>query len=218
MHPIRTLTVVASLSAAPLCAASPVIINPDLTGPVGIGVVPPGWSLWTGSPDTCDAGGPFNNTPTPWVLSPNGGTFVRAGGTSTVGGEGFAQVVTGFTPGALYTLTFFQTNLGFEHPTNGSWNGTDGYWDLMLDGSHAGSSAVLTKPTLNTDPIAWSIGLINFVAPAASFEMALWSRSADPSGLAAYMGIDGFDVRLVPAPSGLAAFAFAGIALSRRRR
>lgn len=192
------------------------IINGDLTGPVGTALAPPGWFMWQGSPDTCDDAGPFNYTPTPWTLSPNGGTFVRAGGSTPTGSEALAQNVTGFTAGLTYTLGFHLTNLGFQHPTSGIWSGQDGYWDLYVDGTLAGSSIVLSKQTNPADPIVWFTDSIDFIAPAAAFEIALVSRTTSAGGLAAYMGIDG--VTVIPTPGAGVLALIGGLAAARRRR
>jgi len=194
------------------------ITNGDLTGPVGAGLVPPGWFPWQKTPDTCDASGPFNYTGTPWAASPNGHTFVRAGGSDFANSEAIGQNVTGFTAGATYDLEFFQTNLGFQHPVSGAWNGENGYWELYVDGVLAGSSTVLSKPATPSDSIVWSADAITFVAPAPSFEIALVSRTVTPGGLAAYMGIDGVDVELIPAPGAAGLLAGAGLLGLRRRR
>ena len=217
---MRRVLTIAALSGvlAPAAVAVPVILNGDLTGPIATGNAPPDWFNWQKTPDTCDALGPFNNTPNPWALSPNGGTFVRAGGSDFPGqSEAIAQNVTGFTPGIAYELSFYQANLGFEHPTSGDWNGTDGFWQVLVDGVLVGSSATLTKPAANVDPIAWVLDSVTFIAPAANFELALVSYSASPSGLAAYMGIDGVGVHEVPAPGAALVLAMGGV-MARRRR
>jgi hypothetical protein len=216
MH--RTLIVPGclALSLAPCALAVPVIANGDLTGPVAISDVPPGWFTWQQTPDTADALGPFNNTPTPWTASPNGGTFVRAGGVSYAGGsEAIGQHVAGFTPGVSYTIDFYQTNLGFKNTSLGTWIGSDGFWELMIDGVLAGASSPLTKPAAEADPIVWFADSITFVAPAASLEIALVSRSGEV--LAAYMGIDGVTIREVPTPGVLCVLGV-GLAGVRRRR
>lgn len=207
------------VSLASTAMAVPTILNPDLTGASIAGTAPPDWYNWQKTPDTANATGPFNNTPTPWTLSPNGGTFVRTGGTYDFAqSEAFAQTVTGFTPGATYSVEFFYTNLGFEHPTSGEWIGTDGYYDVLVDGTFAGATAALSKPATNLDAISWSPGAVTFVAPAASFDLIFAGRSADPSGLAAYMGIDGISVHEVPAPATGGVFLAMGLASTRRRR
>lgn len=194
------------------------IVNGDMTGPVGISLVPPGWFVWQGTPDTCDASGPFNNTPTPWTLSPNGGTFVRsAGGPSTSpGSEAIGQNVTGFTPGLNYTITFHLTNLGFQHPTSGIWSGEDGYWDFYINGAPVGTSIILSKQTDPADPIVWFNDSIDFIAPTADFEIAFIARSSSAAPLAAYMGIDG--VTVIPAPGAPMLAFMCGVAATRRRR
>ncbi|MEM8835811.1 MAG: hypothetical protein AAGD00_08325 [Planctomycetota bacterium] len=211
---LATLTTLA-LTSSTLAQS---IANGDLTGPVVAGNAPPSWFNWQKTPDTCDASGPFNNTTTPWTLSPNGGTFVRAGGSDFANSEGFAQNVSGFTIGDTYQLDFHLTNLGFQNLASGAWNGQDGYWQLVANGAVVGDSITLSKQSLPTDPIVWFTDSISFVATASAIELALVSRSLDPTGPASYMGIDGIRVSRVPAPGALAIAAMSGLAIARRRR
>ena len=192
------------------------ILNPDLTGPVASSTAPTDWYAWTDTADTCDDAGPFNYTGNPWVLSPNGGTFVRGGANDFGVNEGIAQVVTGFVPGQIYTLEFYTTNLGFENPSTG-WTGGEGFWRFFVDGTAFGDSVTLTKPVLADDDISWTFGTLDFVAPAASFELAFQSRLAG-GGTATYLGIDGVNVRPVPAPASLVLVALAGVGAAKRRR
>ncbi|MCA9274077.1 MAG: PEP-CTERM sorting domain-containing protein [Phycisphaerales bacterium] len=213
----NTLTVCAAIAAGMTTTANAqTIINPDLTGPVASSTAPTDWYAWTDTADTCDASGPFNYTGNPWVLSPNGGTFVRGGANDFGVNEGIAQVVTGFVPGQIYTLEFYTTNLGFQNPSTG-WGGADGFWRFFADSSVIGDTVTLSRQALGTDDISWTFGTLDFVAPAASFELAVQSRWAG-SGTAAYMGIDGINVRLVPAPGSFGLLALAGVGAMRRRR
>ncbi len=211
---------VSALAGVFVCAsAHAVILNPGLNGPVATGAAPPDWFEWQKTPDTCDASGPFNNTPNPWALSPDGGTFVRAGGSDFANAEAIGQDVTGFTGGTSYQIDAYITNLGHEHPTSGDWLGQDGYWELYVNGSLASTSVTLSKPAANTDSIVWSSQSFTFVAPSSDFEIAFVSRSS-AGLLAAYMGIDGLHLSEIPTPGsaiGLAAFAVAGAARRRRR-
>ncbi|MEO1128238.1 MAG: hypothetical protein AAFX05_00855 [Planctomycetota bacterium] len=214
---MRSLTLVAAASAATIAAPAwaQSFTNGDLTGPYTVGSAPPSWFNWQKTPDTCDATGPFNNTPTLWTLSPNGGTFVRAGGSDFPNSEAFAQNVSGFSVGQPYEVTFHLTNLGFEHPVFGDWNGEDGYWQLVVDGAVVGDSITLAKQTNAADAIVWTTDSINFVATSPTLEIAFVSRST--ALLAAYMGIDGIRLTQVPAPGACATLGLAGAALVRRR-
>jgi hypothetical protein len=113
-----------------------------------------------------------------------------------------------------YPQEIRQTNLGFKNTSLGMWNGSDGFWELMVDGGLAGASSHLTKPAAEADPIVWFAVSITFVAPGASLEIALVSRSGE--ALAAYMGIDGVTIREVPAPGVLRGGM--GLVGVRRRR
>ncbi|RNC81324.1 MAG: hypothetical protein ED559_05905 [Phycisphaera sp.] len=216
---MNTYQKLTAAAIATVCTASSaqVVLNEDLTGPVGAGNTPPDWFAWSGSADTCDASGPFNNSGNPWVLSPNGGTFVRGGSTGTGVNEAIAQNLIGFTAGQSYTVEFWHTNLGFQQP-GGSWTGADGFWRFYADGTAFGDAVTLSKQTLADDDIVWTFGSLSFVAPADDFELAIASQFAGGPGTAAYMGIDGVRIRPIPAPASLSLLAASGLCASRRRR
>lgn len=212
---------IAATTITTICGATSaqVVLNEDLTGPVGAGDIPPDWFAWSGSADTCDTAGPFNYTTNPWVLSPNGGTFVRGGATGTGVNEAIAQDLTGFTAGQAYTIEFWHTNLGFQQPgSGGAWTGADGFWRFYADGTVFGDATTLTKQSLATDDIVWSFGSLSFVAPADDFELAIAAQWASGTDTAAYMGIDGVRIRPIPTPASGALLAAAGLVASRRRR
>ncbi len=211
-----SFAIVCALVVSSPALARQTILNGDMTGPTGTATAPPSWFLMQNTPDTVDSLGPIHFTPNPWVLSPNGGTFVRGGGSDLIQSEAIAQNVTGFTPGATYLLEFFMTNLGHQHPTSGAWIGEAGYWSVYADGVLAGTTAFISKPVLNTDLNVWVGESVTFVAPAANFELGLMPRSG--GALAAYMGIDGISVRAVPAPGAVAIFCAGALAGGVRRR
>ena len=214
MRAYRAFAIVLSAGMGSTAGAQ-AISNGDLSGTVGAGIVPSVWFAWADSADTCDTTGPFNSTGNPWVLSPNGGTFVRGGANNFGVNEAIAQDLTGFTAGQLYTVEFYITNLGF----NGSgWNGEDGFWRMYADGVAFGDTVTLSKPIVAADDITWTFGTLDFVAPANDFELAIASQWAGGSSSAAYMGIDGINIRPVPAPASLALLGAAGLAAGRRRR
>lgn len=211
------LTSFVAVAVTATLASGQSVVNGSMTGPTGGALVPAPWFLWNKTPDTVDATGPFNNGPTDWNLSPDGGTFVRAGGDTGVNSEAFAQNLTGYTPGQTYSLDFFQTNLGHVHGTTGAWIGEDGFWELIIDGTVVGASPTLSKSALETDGNVWSAASMSFIAPAADFELALRVESALGAGLNAYLGIDGARTTLVPTSGSVAVVALGGVVMRRRR-
>jgi len=211
------ISIVTAGVLAPL-ASGQAIVNGSMTGAVGGGIVPSPWFLWNKTPDTVNESGPFNNGPTDWNLSPDGGTFVRAGGDEGVNAEAFAQNVTGYTAGLTYSVGFWQSNIGHVHGSTGEWIGQDGYWEVLVDGSLVGTSPALSKPALETDGNVWSYASVSFVAPASGVEITFRAVATTGAGLNAYMGIDGASTRLVPAPGAGGLLALAGLFATRRRR
>jgi len=208
--------VAASFFASTASAQS--ITNGSLTGLPTVSSPPAPWYNWQFTPDTVDSLGPFNNTITPWTASPDGGTFVRGNGSVFVDSEAFAQVVTGLTIGQAYSVNVFQTNLGLELPSVGSWLGEDGYWSLVVDGSLEDSTSVISKQAFASDAIIWSADSLNFTATSTSHELAFVSRSVQPNGITAYMGIDGLRLQPVPTPGAVSLLAAGGLVAARRKR
>ena len=221
MSPTRpTIAALPLLAAAGLGAPAlgvPVIDNGSMTGPVSTGSPPPGWTAAAGSPDTCDASGPFNNTGSPWTLSPDGGTFTRAVGPSAGSSEAISQTLTDLDVGVSYQVDFFQTNLAFEHPTSGDWWASEGQWEFFLDGGLVASSTAMSPPASAADPNVWEAGSVTFTATATSQELTL-APLKTAGTFAAYMGIDGVRIHEVPAPAPAAAILGAALLGATRRR
>ncbi|MEM9065748.1 MAG: hypothetical protein AAGB51_09700 [Planctomycetota bacterium] len=216
MH-TRPLVVSVLLASLASVAHGQIIANGSLTGAPGAGVTPPGWIALEGSPDIADALGPFNNTGTAWILSPDGGTFVRAIGSVPGSSEGIEVGLVGTVSGQAYQIDFYQTNLGFLETSAFSWLGTDGYFELLIDGVVVDTSSVSSKPVLFSDTITWNAESVTFVASSGFHEIGFRARTADPLGPVAYMGIDGIRLSQIPAPGVLASLGVLGV-LSRRRR
>lgn len=182
--------------------AAPVLVNGSLDGIVGVNAAATGWSVASGTPDIVDADGPFNNTGVPWALSPDGGTFGRSIGTGNEHQEAFQQTVSGFSPGQLYTLNFFQTNLGFLVEGSSTWRDHPGYWSLFLDDALVGESAVVDAPAGPGDLIEWVAGSLTFQATGTTHTLRLEAFRTTPAILSAYLGIDGLElVAAVPVPA-----------------
>ena len=198
------LSIVIGLIAGPTtahAATMPMLTNGSLTGSPGLGVVAPGWVRFSGTPDLADADGPFNNTGMPWVLSPDGGTFARGIGTGDGDQESFQQTVDGFTIGAAYTLSFFQTNLGW---TDGGFvfRNESGFWGLYVDGVLADQSAVMLGPADVSTPNQWYEESFTFIATDTTLTLRLEAFTTLP-GENAYLGIDGLRFTPIPIPAAL---------------
>ena len=188
---------VAALVTAPLLSqAAPVISNGSLTGPVGNGTLPLGWTAYAGSPDTNDVnnnvGGPTLFAVNPSGPSPDGGTWVGIGiGT---GGffEEFGQVISGFD-GSSYTLSWFAGNFG---AVTGPGYNAPNLINVLLNGTVIGSGYPLPL-----DANWWSQSL-TFAAPSGSNRISF--RLADGT-VNSYMSIDGisFAAAQVPEPGTL---------------
>jgi len=215
MTPIR-LSVCAIVVAglAPMGFGVPVLTNGSLTGPVGAGIVPPGWAPASGTPDTCDASGPFNYG-LPWVLSPDGGTFVRGGSNGVSTFETMSQVIGGFDVGVTYQIDFFQTNLGFVNA--GVMTGAVGNWEFGIDGVVFDTSVPVVRPATISDLNVWTPDSVTFVATVPSHTLTVGAALIS-GGTAAYMGIDGIRITEVPAPGMIGVLGLSGVAALRRRR
>lgn len=196
--------------------AQPSITNGSLTGTVASSTLPTGWTPPQGTPDTCDTTGPFNYTGHAWVLSPDGGTFVRAGGPGAGTAEALGQTLTGFDIGTTYQIDFFQTNLAHAHPSTSAYTGDTGNWEFFLDGSLVASSSAMAPPPTIDDFNVWEATSISFVATATTHDLMIAANTLGT--YAAYMGIDGLHISEVPLPGTTGLIALVGLRALRRRR
>jgi len=213
---IKSIALIAGL-LLPIQAALavPVINNGSLTGSLGTGTVPAGWSINAGSPDTNDAthnvGGAASFGAAPVGPSPDGGTFVGIGRDDASSGfyESFGQSVSGFVAGTQYELSWYAGNFGADGGLNYL---ADNAIQVLLDGSPIGTGALLSLGRL------WFAESIIFTATAAThqldFQLAFGPRS--------YMDIDGIAIAAVttvpePATLALLGVALAGLGFARRR-
>ncbi len=179
--------VIILLGAAPALGQS--FVNGSLTGPAGYSVLPIGWAQLFPDCDTEDAAGPHEA----YNLSPDGGSFVAGTQTVTVnpvGTEAFQQTVSGLIPFAEYTVTFYQSNLGFGvSNVGGSWSAIAN-WQLYIDGEGSGLYSAEMAPTTGALPNnLWSAGSITFTVVASEHALGFGPHSVN--GLNAFLGIDG---------------------------
>ncbi len=215
-HFVTTFSCLMAITS--FASAEPVILNGDMDGNVGIGFAPADWMVAQATPDVVDAFGPFNNTGVPWTDSPNGGTFARMNGVGNFQSEGISQNVTGFVTGETYELSFFAANLGFRVNSTGAWGGFDGYFEFYADGQLVATSDALSKQAASTDPIQWVQQTVQFEASSNEFLLEIRAETVGAELQISYMGLDGVDVSVVPAPSSVVALAMIGFTSTRRRR
>ena len=192
---------IATLATSSVLHATPILVNGSLTGPIANGVVPPGWTTLSESPDTMDQNnnvgvvGKTEFVTAPAGPSPDGGTWVGfAHNGSFV--ETFGQSISGFTVGAGYTVSWYLGNFGYSgvSPPYGEPNGVE----VLLDGVSVGSSSLVSSGS------GWTPQSLNFLATSAIQQLAFRPVSTAKS----YISIDGLALanatpNPVPEPSTL---------------
>lgn len=182
------------------------IINGSLTGPLANSGVPSGWSITSPSPDTNDATNAANAGniyDVPASLSPDGGTWVGVARNASFI-ESFGQLVTGFTVGEQYELTWFNAHFGTANYIG------DNSFSALIDGVSIGEGSSLSLDT------NWLQESIIFTASATSHQLD-FQLAYDAK---AYLQIDGIvleGLTTVPEPSTLIIFALGMIAVAARR-
>jgi hypothetical protein len=211
MLALRIPVAIALLSTA---VSAQSFTNGSLTSPISNGVVPAGWTVINGSPDTMD---PNNNAGVPGLgafgaapsFSPNGGTWVGLGRDGVFFVEEFGQTVSGFSIGTSYTVSWFSSNFGYSDFDYVNPN----FVQAQVNGTTVGAGASRPMAT------GWLAESVSFTATAntqtISFRLGSMNRS--------YMGIDGIALRpttVVPEPSTYALLAAGLITMGimRRRR
>ncbi|WP_412972196.1 hypothetical protein [Glaciecola sp. MF2-115] len=136
-------------------------INGSLTDTIDNGGVPSGWNIISPSPDTMDensnvgfaGNGFFLATPS---ASPDGSTWV---GMASLSGtlESFGQVVTGFSIGFNYDLSWYHANFGYDFGFTEA-----NAIQVLVDGNIIGNGAVLPIGT------GWFNEMLSFTATSTS--------------------------------------------------
>lgn len=198
-------------------ASGVAITNGSLTGPITTFGVPSGWTILAFSPDTMDEnnnGGSTSETfgSTPSGPSPDGGTwigFARRPPIPFVAEpiEEFGQLVSGFSIGTQYTLSWYQGNFGIV--TYESFTGANAI-EVLVDASSVGSGSLLSLGP------NWSSDSVVFTATSNSHQISFRLLNTTAS----YLSIDGISLQAVPEPTTalLLTSVLAGLGWVGRRR
>ncbi|HWA25064.1 MAG TPA: VPDSG-CTERM sorting domain-containing protein [Lacunisphaera sp.] len=208
---LKSAAIVSLFAIGQSLMADPAFVNGSLTGPIANTLPPPGWSTIAGTPDTMDAAHNVGVTyvgygATPSGPSPDGGTWV--GFANGQGGykEIFGQMVSGFTVGQAYQISWYQGNFGADV----GYIGTNSI-AVTVGGVYVGSGDTLGLSS------NWYSDSVTFVASAANLQIN-FGLTDDVS---AYLSIDGISLSAANAPDSGATIALlgvAGLALAGMRR
>jgi hypothetical protein len=179
------------------------LVNGSLEGNIQNGALPTGWfapSVGTLLPNTPDTMNELNNvgvlgttgfaaTPS---ASPNGGSWVGVGADGSNLNESFAQTISDFSIGTLYTLSWYDANFGVDYSAAiyTAANSFSAYLDDILIG---------TGSTRDLAP-SWALQTFSFTPTATTHTLKFQLASTAKS----YLSIDGISltppVTAVPEP------------------
>lgn len=169
------------------------------------GGVADGWMIGLNSPDWFWGEGPGGLWNTPFgdhfmMGAANG--FVDTG----VYREGINQVVSGFTPGEDYTISFHHANgLFFEpnpFPGNYIGVGTAGGWEVLIDGGPVlvASSTNDNSTTALEHTADWDASSVTFTATAASHDISFVAWAPDGPFAPSFQFLDAVTIEAAPEP------------------
>lgn len=195
-------------------ALSQTIVNGSLTGTPGENRVPFGWVQYLGNTsDTANENGPFGT----YNLSPDGGTFVRSFGTGVNHPqfdqqEGILQALSGLQIGMSYNLSFYQSSVnGINSITGVPFRGSEGFWELLIDGIVVDTSTPLLPPGGTSFDNMWTFETLQFQAMPGMHELALRAQvPASDVDARTFLLIDGISLVQVPEP-GISALIVVGV-------
>jgi len=212
----RSLALATTILVFSTSANAELITNGSFTGPVDNGVfsppaVPPGWSIFQGTPDTQDVDHPSGVVSQPdWQFvvqpsgpSPDGGTFlglVYSENQPNHNPEAVFQHIAGLTAGRIYEISWYQANFGAA--TLGG--------EFVYAGGNGIQISFVQPGT--TDELVWSIGDPMNVGPDWIYQSILLGAVADSvdlviglsSPVPSYLSIDGIsmtEVAVIPVPA-----------------
>jgi len=144
--------------------------------------------------------------------SPDGGNFVFSDGNYL--NSALTQTITGLTPSATYTLTFYQALAQDTEPFVTIPGPVTGRWQVSLGSStQYGASMVGNGATLTFSP--WALQTMSFVANNTSEVLSFLSiGTGDPPLLM----LDGVNLAPVPEPETLALLGLGGLLLALKYR
>lgn len=174
------------------------VLNGSFTGTTGNSITPPSWNNVLGYDPGTNLGvtptvdvldinftAYFNNAAVAVSPSPDGGTWT---GISSIPpdfeNEAIDQVVTGFTIGTQYQLSFYAANFG----------GTP-FIDPGVVTAYVNGTAVAVSPTLNLVANVWTTVTGTFVASATSMTVHIDAiHNTGDSGAGGYYSVDGLTI------------------------
>lgn len=150
-------------------------------------------------------------------FAPVGGSLTDALFISGPSREGISQIVSGFTPGDDYTLSYNHAN-GFFLP-NALAFGEIGGWEVFLDDVSIAQSLSTNDNTSAVFPFTtdWNGSSVNFQATAATHKFTFLAYKLNPFGQSSHQWLDNVALNPVPEPATAALFVLVGLAASRRR-
>ncbi len=179
----------------------------------------PGWTTLNASPDLGSS--LFSATNVTLTGDPDDAAIwmnqFEQGSNSEASNEVVGLSLSGFQVGQTYELSFFATILTASF--NG-WAGIMDSIDVGIEGANISDwdSTVLT----GADGVdnTWDEQSLVFTAQSDTVSFAFGENATGPAlgGFGTRFGIDGFGMRVVPAPSGLALIGLGGLVAGRRRR
>ena len=207
---MKTAIATAAIAAAATAAHAEFVTNGSMTGNPSIGTPPPGWGSASIDGDTIPPGG-LNGWATGIAPSSDGGTFLAV--LNNGPGSGFddvQQIITGFTPGQTYTLSFEWANVGLDASASSNY-ANPGFVRASIAGNEFETDEI---PHEGFGSQTWRTFSTTFVANGETQVLSFRGVSTIAGGYAA--GIDG--VSIVPAPAAVSLLGVAGLLGARRRR
>lgn len=179
----------------------------------------PGWTTINASPDLGSS--LFSATNVTLTGDPDDAAIwlnqFEQGSNSQDSNEVVELSLNDFMIGQTYELSFYASILTV---TSNGWAGNSDSIDVGITGANISDwdSEVLVSE--NGADNVWSLQSLIFTAQSDTVSFAFGENATGPAlnGYGTRFGIDGFGMRVVPAPSGLAMIGLGGLVAGRRRR
>lgn len=126
--------------------------------------------------------------------------------------------LSGFTVGQVYELSFFATIL---RQTSAGWNGNDEVFEVAIAGADLSTwtTSVLSDAVEGDGMNEWVAQSITFTAMNDTVNFSFGENAVAPDISGTHrIGFDGFNARLVPAPTSATLIAIGALTAARRRR
>jgi hypothetical protein len=189
---MKKLFLICCLYLISFCVKAQSFVNPSFeawgTPTCEINTTPNSWTNFSNGWIALDEGNVSVCPTTTPSSAQNGSVYARAAASTTASGEGIVQLLSGFTVGQVYQISFYYSGCNLY----GGWSNIR--WNTFVDGTNINQT-----PAFQSSAPTWSNHTCNFVATQTTHQIGFRLHTA--SGIDGSGAIDNVSISCVSPPT-----------------